>query len=366
MALTNFAALLPTQKIVWERDLWKEATDQMFMKKFMGMQNSPIHRFNKLTKTERGDAAVFYLRANLVKDGGRGDNEREGNEEAIQAYEQRINIDLLWHGVTNTGKLADQQSVVDFREEAKDALAQWLADRCDQMAILTASGISYAYENTGATRVDSILPTMRFAADVSAPTAKRGLMWDGTNLLPSSTGSITSSFTASYRMIVKLHAYAKAHRVKPLRSGGKDYYLLLVSPATLAQLKLDQDFQRAVVGVATKQGDQSPWFTGGTVTVDGLVIHEHNLVFNTSGASAGSKWGAGGNIDGTRAVLMGAQALGFCDLGAPTWEEEKFQYKSRVGINVDKMLGFLKPKFYSTYDRSVEDFSVVTVDMFYG
>ena len=32
------------------------------------------------------------------------------------------------------------------------------------------------------------------------------------------------------------------------------------------------------------------------------------------------------------------------------------------GINVDKMLGLLKPKFYSNYDDSIEDFGVVGVD----
>ncbi len=50
------------------------------------------------------------------------------------------------------------------------------------------------------------------------------------------------------------------------------------------------------------------------------------------------------------------------DIGTPEWDEKSFQYGSQQGINVDKMFGLLKPKFFSIYDLSVEDFGIVTVD----
>lgn len=187
-------------------------------------------------------------------------------------------------------------------------------------------------------------------------------MFDGTSLQVSATGSITTAYVPKYTMIVDLIAYAKEHYIKPLMSGGKAYYVLFVHPQTLAALKKDPDYQRAVVAVATKAGLDSPWFTGATVTVDGAVIHEHNLVFNTKGAAGGSKWGSGGNVNGTRTMLCGAQALGMADLGAPEWTEKLFQYDSQQGINIDKMLGLLKPKFFSIYDNSVEDFGLLTCD----
>ena len=200
------------------------------------------------------------------------------------------------------------------------------------------------------------------AADVVAPSAKRSLMWDGTSLQTSATGSITTAFVPKYTMIVDLIAYAKEHYVKPLRKDGKAYYVIFVQPGTLAALKKDPDYQRAVVAVATKAGLDSPWFTGATVTVDGAVIHEHNLVYHTKGAASGSKWGASGLVNGTRTLLCGAQALGFADIKGPDWVEKLFNYDSVVGINVDKMLGFLKPQFYSITDKSTEDFSVIALD----
>ena len=363
MSLTNFAALTPKQKLVWSRDVWKAARDAMFIKNFMGTdENSVIHRITELTKTEKGEQVIMQLVADLVGDGTIGDNEREGNEEAMQSYSQIVNIDLLTHSVRNKGKLAEQKTVIKFREQGKDKLSFWLANRADQLAFLTMSGISYAFKNNGAPRVGSPFPGLAFAADVSAPTSKRSLMWDGTSLAVSNTGSITTGYVPKYAMIVDAVAYAKEHHIKPLKSGGKDYYVLFVQPGTLAALKKDPDYQRAVVAVATKSGLDSPWFTGATITVDGAVIHEHNLVYNTKGATSGNKWGSGGAINGTRTLLCGAQALGMADLGPAEWDEKTFQYGSQQGINIDKMFGLLKPKFYSIYDESEEDFGLLTID----
>ena len=337
----------------------------MFLKNFIGTgTNSVIQRITELTRTEKGEKVLMHLVADLVEDGVIGDNEREGNEEEMQSYSQEITIDLLTHSVREKGKLADQKTVINFREMGRDRLAFWLANRTDQLAFLTMSGISYAYKNNGAPRVNSPFPNLAFAGDVTAPTSKRALMYDGSSLVASNTASIANTYVPKYGMIVDLVAYAKEHYVKPLMAGGKPYYVMFVAPGTLAALKKDDDYIRAVVGVATKSGLDSPFFTGGTVTVDGVVFHEHNLVYNTKGAASGSKWGSGGLVNGTRSLLCGAQALGMADLGAPEWTEKLFQYDSARGINIDKMLGFLKPRFHSIYDESVEDFGVITVDTY--
>lgn len=360
--LTNFAALTPQQKVVWSRDVWQSARDQMFIKKFTGGENSVIQRITELTKTEKGEQVLMHLVADLVEDGVIGDNEREGNEEAMQSYAQTLNIDLITHSVRNKGKLSDQKSIIKFREMGKDRLAYWLANRVDQLAFLAMSGISFAFKNNGEARVGSPFPNLSFAADVSGPSNKRSVMWDGTSLAVSNTASITTAYVPTYKMIVDAVAYAKENYIKPLMSEGKEHYVMFVTPSTLAALKKDPDYQRAVVGVATKAGLDSPWFTGGTVTIDGVVLHEHRLVYNTKGAASGSKWGSGGLVNGTRSLLCGAQALGMADIGTPEWNEKEFQYGAQQGINIDKMFGLLKPKFYSIYNGSVQDFGILAID----
>jgi len=364
MALTNFAALTALQKTVWSRDLWQNARDQMFIKRFTGTgDNSLIQRITDLTKTERGEKVLMHLVADLTTDGVVGDNPREGNEEAMQSYSLDLQIDLISQQVRNKGKMADQKTIVNFREQARDKLAYWLANRLDQLAFLTLSGVSYAYHTDGSARANSALAQLSFAADVSAPTTHRHRRWDvsTTNTLQvGSTADVAATDTPSYEMIVQLVAYAKTHYVKPLMSGGKEYYVLLVHPGALSKLKMDPAYRDAIVNAAPK-GDQNPFFTGATVTVDGAVLHEHRLVFNTLGLASGSKWG-GGTVDGTRTLLCGAQALAMADLGPPEWAEESFDYGAQQGISVDKMFGFRKPKFLSPCDGAVEDFGVVACD----
>lgn len=289
------------------------------------------------------------------------DNEREGNEEELKSYDHEINLDLISNQVTNKGKMSDQKTVINFRQQAKDKLAYWLANRIDQLLFLTMSGISYAYHNNGVARSGSQFPLLAFAADVTAPTTNRHVNWNGSELEAGNTASITSSYLPKYEMLVQLGAFAKNHYIKPLMAGGKEYYVLLVQPGTMAALKQDANYLKAII-TAMPRSKKNPFFTGGVVTVDGLVIHEHRLVYSTSGATSGSKWGAGGAVNGTRTLLCGAQAAGIADLGAPDWVEKKFNYGARQGISVDKMLGLTKPKFHSIYDDAVEDFGVVACD----
>lgn len=153
---TNFAALTPIQKVNWARTTWAAARDQMFLKNFISNTgNSVVHRITELTKTEKGDQCIFQLVADLVRDGVVGDNEREGNEEAMDSHSQIITIDQISHGVKNKGKMSDQRTVINFRETGRDRLAYWLGNRTDQLAFLTMSGISYAFNNDGSARTDS-------------------------------------------------------------------------------------------------------------------------------------------------------------------------------------------------------------------
>jgi N4-gp56 family major capsid protein len=365
MAVTNFGGLTAAQKKVWSRELWLAVRKNSFVlqKLAAANQNSPIQLIKELTRDERGDRCVIQLLADLQGDGVVGDNDREGREEAMQNYSQELVLDLISHGVKSKGKLSDQRTTINFREMGRDRLAYWLADRLDQLAMLTLSGISYTKMLTGEDRADSAFSDLAFAAQVTPPSSARGLMWDGSQLVPSNTAAMTPGCLPSYKAITEVVAYAKDNNLPPLRMGGKEYYVQLVSPGYLAKLKQDQDFQRAVTN-AYERSKENPWFTGAVVTVDGLVFHETSRCFTNRNAANGQRWGASGNIVGTRSVLMGAQALGMADLGAPEWAEKDFEYGSRQGINIDKFISFLKPRFYSSVNKSVQDFGVITLDSY--
>jgi len=364
--LTNFGALSTNQVMVWRRDVLSEMKRKSFILRTLAGKgsNNPIELITDLKKTIGGGMkCIMTLVADLIEDGGVGSvgGKREGVEEKMMSYEQEVIIDELFHSVRNEGELADQATVVNFRQQGKEKLAKWLAERSDQLAFLTMSGISYAYNCDGSLRGKDTLTKLNFGATVTAPSAKRHRRWDGINklLVAGDTSAITVSDTPSYKMLTAMKAYAKSHKIQPLTAGGKEYYVVLMSPMSLMMLKNDADYKNAVIQGGVR-GDENPFFSGGVVTVDGLIIHEHDLVYSTNGASA--RWGAGDGINGTRTLLLGAQALGFADLAAPKWVEKGFEYDSQQGIYISKIFGLHKPVFYSTTDLSNEDFGVLAVD----
>ena len=364
MALTNFGALTQEQKTIWSMDLWKQARNQSFINKFLGKgPNSMIQHITELKKSEKGARAVITLLADLTGDGVAGDRTLEGNEEAMQSFDQVIRIDQLRHANRHEGRMADQKSIVEFRGNSKDVLSYWLADRMDQLAFLSLAGVSYAKTNRGANRVGSDLQYLEFAQDVSAPTANRRLRWDGAAkafTVGGATNAVTAVDTPSWEMLVQLKAYAKDHYIRGIKeAGGEETFHVFLTPQAMAKLKLDSNYMQNVRH-AQQRGDGNVLFTGSSVKIDGLYLHEFRHVYNTANATSGNKWGAGGTVDGCSIAFCGAQALGMADIGAPEWVEKGFDYENQQGISVSKILGFLKPKFSSIYENgAVEDFGVI-------
>jgi N4-gp56 family major capsid protein len=363
MALTNFAALTTEQKTVWAMDTWRAARNMAFVNKFLGKgPNSMIQHITELKKTEKGARAVITLLADLEGDGVAGDRTLEGNEEAMKSYDQVIQIDQLRHANRHEGKMADQRSVVEFRENSRDVLGYWLSDRIDQMAFLTMAGISYAYKPNGAARVGSDLINLEFAADVSAPTAKRRLRWDATAgaiVTSAATSGVLPGDKPSYAMLVALKAYAKEHYVRGIKGeGGSENYVVFMTPTGVAALKRDPDYLANVRNAAPRSRRQPAVQRRGgerrRPRDPRIPSRAEHL-----GAASGSKFGGAGTIDGQHMLLCGAQALGMADLGSPEWVEKGFDYENQQGISVGKILGFKKPAFRSIYDQSTEDFGVI-------
>jgi hypothetical protein len=371
MANTNFSLLTSEQKTVWSMDFWSQARNFSFTNKFLGKgSNALIQHITELKKSEKGNRAVITLTADMEGDGVVGDRRLKGNEEMLKSHDQVIRFDQMRNANHNEGRMADQKSIVNFREESRDKLAYWLADRMDQMAFLTLSGVSYTMKNNGATRVGSNLPLLEFAADVKAPTAKRYGQWDeGTKQILWGTGNsgivggaVGTGDYPCWEMLVQAKAYAKENYVRGINEkGGEETYHVFLTPQAMARLKLDPTFMQNMRHAQARDGN-NPLFTGSTIKIDGLYLHEFRHVYNTSGAASGSKWGGGGAVDGCQILFCGAQAMGMADIGNSEWDEEYDDYKNSSGIAIAKMLGFLKPQFYTQYSgNTVQDHGVISI-----
>ena len=367
MSTTNFALLTNEQKTVWSLDFWKQARNLSFVNKFLGKDaNSLIQHITELKKTEKGARAVITLLADLEGDGVAGDRTLEGNEEAMKSYDQVIRIDQLRNANRHEGRMADQKSVVNFRENSRDKLAYWLADRIDQLAFLTLAGKAYTYHPNGTTRVGSDLKSLEFANDVVAPSAKRVVRWDGTSatktiIVGGASTSVAATDTPTWEMFVQLKAYAKENYVRGIMGdGGEETYHAFLSPMAMSRLKLDPTYL-ANLRYAQQRGSSNELFTGSSVKIDGIYLHEFRHVPNTRLAASGSKYGGSGTVDGCQVLFCGAQALGMADIGNPEWVEKEFDYDNQPGISVGKILGFLKPQFTTQYSGGTkEDHGVIS------
>ena len=366
MALTNFSLLTDEQKTLWAMDLWKNARNFSFINGYLGSDtNAMVHHVTELKKSVKGARAVITLLADLEGDGVAGDRTLEGNEEAMKTYDQVIRVDQLRHANRHEGRMADQKSIIEFRKNSRDVLAYWLADRIDQLAFLTLSGVSYAMRNNGAPRIGSDLPFLEYGADVTAPTSQRRVRWNGTSKrmeVGGATTDVTVADLPAWELFVQLKAFAKDQYVRGVRgSGGNEVYHAFLTPQAMARLKLDPTYLLNVRSARQRSAD-NPLFTGDAVEIDGIVLHEFRHVFNTAGAAAGGKYGASGTVDGCQILFCGAQALGMADIGAPMWVEEGYDYENQQGISVAKICGFLKPRFTSIYSgNTVQDFGVISV-----
>jgi N4-gp56 family major capsid protein len=366
MAETAFGALSSAQKRVWASEISVAGRDQNFWMSngFVGRNTAdmtkPIQRITDLTKTERGDVCIMQLVAELQNDGVVGDNELTNNEEALFNESVEVRIDQLRHGVKSRGKMDEQKTVIRFRTVARDKLGFWLGDTIDEMMFLTASGRAYTLNPDGSTRGASQLPSIAFAADVVAATTGR-IMHAGA---ATSEATLTASDKMSWNLLVKACATAKRKRLKPIREGGKgkEYYAVVMSTEQLRDLKLDPDY-KSIVSNAGPRGTSNVLFNNAIQAVDGLILYDHQKVFNTLGLASSSKWGSGGTVDGAQALMLGSQALGLAMIGNAEYNEAEItDYGNRSGIGYGRMLGMLKPQFKSQYDsQTLQDFGVLSI-----
>lgn len=374
MANTNFGLLTNEQKTAWSMDFWKQARNYSFVSKFLGKDsNSLIQHIDELKKTEKGARAVITLVADMEGDGVVGDRQLKGNEEALKSYDQVIQIDQMRNANHNEGRMADQKSIVNFREQSRDKLAYWMADRIDQLAFLTLSGVVYSKKNNGSTRVGSDFVNLEFApTSADAPTSKRNLTWvqsTKTFSVNAGTGSIVGGAIGTgdypcWEAFIQAKAYAKDNYIRGTvsKENGDEVYHVFMTPQAMAKLKLDPVF-RDNLRHAQSRGSDNQLFTGAnSVLIDGIHLHEFRHVYNTAGAASGSKWGSGGLVDGCQVLFCGAQAMGMADIGTPTWDEEEDDYGNSYGIAISKILGFKKPQFYTQYSGgTVQDHGVMSL-----
>jgi len=325
MALTSSNAAL--QPALWRKQLFADVRDNLYMTRFIGnTAQSMIQEFTDLRKN-KGSNISFGLGIKLSNSGITADNTLESNEEAMTDYDEDVAIDQLRHAVRLTGQMDEQKNAYNMRESAKNRLADWWAERIDQEILDKLCGkASSTFSNT---------PT--------AAAASRSVFAGG----QSTVGAVTTAMKLDTKVIDAAVQTAKlaSPKVRPLRVGGKQYYVLIVHPYSGTNLRQDPVWAQAQRD-ANVRGESNPIFSGALGVWNGVVVHEHEYIYTDTDGSASARV--------SRDVLCGQQSGVIAWGKSVAWVEKSFDYGNSWGISVGAIFGVIKPLFNSV------DYGVIT------
>lgn len=276
----------------------------------------------------------------LSGDGVQGDGTLEGNEEALSFYSDSILINQLRHAVRSSGKMSEQRVPYDIREEARQALSDWLADRIDTSLMNQLGG------NTNVTDT-------KFTGNNAAVAADSNHYLYATASTGEASLSASSVFSLTLLDRAVVQAKTISPQIRPLKIGGEDKYVCFIHPYQHYQLRANtntaqyMDIQKAAI-----QGGQiskNPIYTGAIAEYNGVVMHESTRVpWGSSSATNGI-----GVANVGRAIFCGAQSAVVAvgkdtdtGLGANWYEELKSKGSSLKNCvnSVDILYGQYRAK----------------------
>lgn len=345
MATTDYPLNHPLALKHWQKDLMKEALKRTHALQFISTGKNSLCTIKTETMKEGGDRIRVGIRSQLSGAGVKGDETLEGNEEALETFNQDVIIDQLRHAVRSKGKMSEQRVPFSVREEARDGLADWWSDRIDtwffnQLAGNTGQGDDrfYGFNSPTAPDADHIV----FTGGSTAETSYSDTTVQRINLT-------MIDFAVEKAKVAK-------NALRPVRIGGGEYFAMFIHPFQTTDLRKNTtagqwtDIQKAAIqgGSIT----QNPIFTGALGMYNGVVLHESTRIPV-----------APANSSVRRAVVAGAQALCMAygrDYGKNvyTWVEELFDFKNQLGVAAGCQAGLIKTRFNGS------DYGTVVVPTF--
>lgn len=363
MAQTEFGVNDPLAVKIWSKSLAKEAFRMSYVGRFIGEGEDSLVQEKVDLKKGAGDKITCGLNVQLQGDGVAGDSTLEGNEEALEFYDDALFIDQLRHASRTKGKMTEQRVPYNLRKVSRDRLADWWARRMDESFFNQICG-NTAVSDTRRTGMN----------DPVAPSTNR-IIRAGNQ---ASDQALTSGDTFTLDLIDIARERAETASIendtgpliRPIRYMGGDYYVMFLHDYQVTALRTDtgtgmwQDIQKA----AMQGGDveKNPIFTGALGIYNGVVLHKASRVTQGVNGSTGAA-----ETDVRRAVLCGAQSatIAFGADGGPSkysWYEENFDYGNQLGVKAGTIFGLKKTKFIPKDDSSTnaEDFGTIVVSTY--
>jgi N4-gp56 family major capsid protein len=375
MATTFYGTNAPEAVKLWSRKLAREVRKATYIDKFIGESADSLIQTKTDTQKSAGDRITITLRMLLTGDGVVGDSTLENNEESLQTYTDNLIINQLRHAVRSQGKMSEQRIPFQYREEAKDGLVQWWAERYDQTFFNHICGFTPANTQTttagGSPGTGGTGPAYYGGNSILAPSLNRQL-WQNISAANTNDQSLGSTDIMNLSIIDRAVEKAKTAQplIRPIMWKGDKFYVMFLHPYQVTDLRTNTstgqwlDIQKAALtggqiaygsriqdGLTTADGrpdnNVNPIFSGALGVYNGVILHEAFRVQQGVNSSTGASISTV-----RRAVLCGAQScfIGFgreSSFKEMSWQEKLFDYGNQLGVKAGAIFGLKKAQFNS-------------------
>jgi len=339
MASTNFGVNDPLAVKLWSKKLSVEVLKETWIMQFAGDSSDSMVQIKDETQKSAGDKITYGLRMQLVSAGVQGDGTLEGNEESLVTYSDAVIINQLRNAVRSAGRMSQQRVPFSVRDEALSGLRDWYADRFDLSGFNQLCGFT-PQTNTSFTGNNAVV-----GVDAGHQKFMGGVANDQSLVVANTMSLSIIDFAVETAKIT-------TPAIRPVRSGGREYYLGFLHPIQVTDMRTNTstgqwlDIQKAAM--TGGEIDDNPIFDGALGVYNGVILHSDYRV--TQGVNSGTPTTA--VTTARRAVLAGAQALMLAygrdnGPGRFTWVEELFDYENELGVSVGTIFGMKKTVFNS-------------------
>lgn len=365
------------QKKLWSRQLFRDRSrDIDNIMRFTSYINDSdtedpmngVVLIDRSLKAGKGDRVNFSLVGALTGSAVTGDNELAGNEEAVNSYNEQVDIDQARKAVSNTGRMDSQRLAYSDERAYRQLLTRWSREFTIRQLFLKMGGVT----NTTLTDVAGVTVgtdctwsnTPDFIPDATtvAGSGNRYLR-AGTTGVGDGVDDLVAGDTLTLDDITKAAAKAKlaSPKIEPISVNGEDFYVCYVHPLQARDLRISSDWKTAQYN-AQIRGDKNPLFQGALGFWSNVLILENEFVpwldVSVAGNSfRGAATGTAFAVDSARALLCGRGAVVMAEvISDEAIEVEMRDFNNIKAMAVSILGGVQKPVFNS------KEYGVIAID----
>lgn len=382
MPPTEFDFGDPRAQTKWSLSVFVYGLQNMFFTGMMGKSKNSLIHVNTDLLTKKGGTIIFESRDPLSGAGQGNDGNTTTNEEALKRRNMSLIIAERAHSVVSAGKISEQLTATNIREDGKEDLGEWLSEALEDDISTGAAGLYNENSSSSAiTTINESYPTsdrIHYGGQNAAGTLATagGVVGAsfGTDALLTADTTANNLFGTSIMEATKRRMIAATPRFRPViihdlskmnpddvRSGKNlgpvlaKIFIVLADPLQIKAVRAEtgNGGWKTMQQNANIRGNLNPIFSGASFYHDGMLVFEYDRIHKRTGVTGltglanGFLLNAGRTATDdalangktvARALLMGAQAMVFGWAQKPGWSED-YVDNNKPKVKVDMLYG---------------------------